>query len=98
MPSRTVTTTGIEILPQNKLRKSFIIQNEDALINVFIKFEGPGAPIVSTTDHDHKISPGGSIAVNADTDGKEQIEGRITIIAASGFPRISFFETEDIQR
>ena len=32
------------------------------------------------------------------TDGKEAIEDRWTIIAASGTPRVSFFETENIER
>ena len=63
-----------------------------------MQFEKPGTTTVSTTVHDHRISPGGTIAVNSDTDGKEQIVERVTIIAASGTPRISFFETEDIRR
>lgn len=98
MPSRTITDSAAELLPQNMLRKSFIVQNEDAAINVFISFEKPNNTTVSTTSHDHRIAPGGSIAVNTDTDGKEQITERITIIAASGTPLVSFFETEENRR
>lgn len=98
MPSRTIANTASQLLPQNKLRKSFIVQNEDAAINVFIKFERPDGMTVSTTDHDHRIAPGGSVAVNTDTDGKQQITERVTIIAASGTPLVSFFETEDLRR
>ena len=98
MPTGTLSTSAIELLPQNLLRKSFIIQNEDSAINVFMAFEEPGQTTVSTTVHDHRIGPGGNIAVNSDTDGKEQIQQRITIVAASGTPLISFFETEDIKR
>lgn len=98
MASRTITNSGAELFPQNLLRRSFIVQNEDAAINAFVKFEKPGSTTVSTTDHDHRLGPGGSIAVNTDTDGKEQIVERLTIVAASGTPRISFFETEDVRR
>lgn len=98
MPIRTLSTTGEQLLPQNRLRRSFIIQNEDSAINVFLKFERPGATDVSSTIHDHRIGPGGSLALNSDTDGLQQIQERVTIIAASGTPIVSFFETEDIRR
>ena len=98
MPSTTVSTTAAELIPRNRLRKSFIVQNEDAAINVFIRREAPGVSDVSATVHDHRIGPGGNIALNDNTDGKEAIQDRWTIIAASGTPRISFFETEDIVR
>ncbi len=98
MPIRTLSTNAEQLLPQNKLRRSFIVQNEDATINVFLKFERPNGLTVSSTDHDHRISPGGSIALNSDTDGQEQIKERVTIIAASGTPIVSFFETEDLRR
>lgn len=98
MPSRTLTTTAEIIFPRNRLRKSFIIQNEDAAIAVFIKREREETPSASSTDHDHRIGAGGNIAINTMTDGKEAIEDRWTIIAASGTPRVSFFETENIER
>ncbi len=98
MPSRTISDTASELLPQNALRKSFIIQNEDSTINVFVKFEKPGELAVSTTNHDHRLAPAGSIAVNTDTDGMRQIVERVTIVAASGTPLVSFFETEDQRR
>ena len=98
MSTRLISDTASEIILRNKLRKSFVIQNEDASINMFIKKERPGATTVTSTDHDHRIGPGGSIALNSDTDGAESIQDRWTIIAASGTPRISFFETETIRR
>lgn len=98
MASRTISNTAEELVPQNRLRRSFIFQNEDATINIFIKREKPGTTSVSTTDHDHRIGPGGSISLNWETDGKEAIQDRWTIVAASGTPRISLFETEDIVR
>jgi len=98
MASRMITTSAAELLPQNRLRKSFVIQNEDAAINAFMKFEKPGNSTVSATDHDHRIGAGASISVNDLTDGKAQIEQRVTIIAASGTPLISFFETEEKER
>lgn len=98
MPVKTLSTTAAELLPQNGLRRSFIVQNEDASINAFIKKERPGNTTVSSTDHDHRVSPGGSIALNYETDGKEAIQDRWTIIAASGTPLVSFFETEDVKR
>ena len=98
MPSRTITTTAEELIPQNRLRRSLIFQNEDGAINVFIKREKPGGTTVSTTDHDHRIGPGGSMALNFGTDGQEAIQDRWTIVAASGTPRISIFETEEVVR
>ena len=75
-----------------------IIQNEDTAINVFVKRETGGGVSVSDTDHDHRIGPAGLITINNLTDGTEAIQDRWTIIAASGTPRVSFFETEDIKR
>lgn len=98
MAARTVSNTASELILRNRLRKSFIIQNEDTSINVFIKRERAGTPTVSSTDHDHRIGPGGAIALNYGTDGLEAIQDRWTIIAASGTPLVSFFETEDITR
>ena len=98
MPSKTISTSGEELIVRNRLRRSFIIQNEDGAINVFIKRERPGSTTVSTTDHDHRIGVGGNIALNSDTDGKEAIQDRWTIVADSGTPRISLFETEDVVR
>lgn len=98
MPSRTITDTAEELVPENQLRLSFIFQNEDTSIDVFLKKEEPGGTTVSTTDHDHRISPGGSLALNNNTDGPQVIKSRWTIVAASGTPRISLFETESINR
>lgn len=97
MPSRTISTTAEQLIPRSRLRKSFLVQNEDAAINCFIKQER-NATSVSSTDHDHRLGPGGLLAINSDTDGKEAIQDRWTIVAASGTPRISIFETEDIER
>lgn len=98
MASRTLTTTAEEILPRNKLRKSWIMQNEDATINVFVKLEAPGTTDVSSTVHDHRIAAGGNLSVSLFTDGSDAVQARWTAVAASGTPRISFFETEEISR
>lgn len=98
MASRTISTNAEEIWPRNRLRKSFVVQNEDATISIFLKRERAETPSVSATDHDHLIRAGGSIAINFGTDGVEAIQDRWSIIAASGTPRVSFFETEDVVR
>ena len=98
MASRTISTTAEEIWPRNRLRKSFAIQNEDAAIVVYLKRERAATPTVSSTDHDHRVGAGGAVAVNFGTDGQEAIQDRWTIVAASGTPRVSFFETEDVVR
>ena len=98
MPSRLISTTAEELFPQNALRKSFAVENEDAAIQVFIKKERPKGLTVSSTDHDHNIRPASTIAVNGDTDGEEAVQDRWTIIAASGTPRIAFIETERVKR
>lgn len=98
MSTRTISTTAEELFPQNGLRKSFAIENEDAAIQIFIKKERPGNTTVSSTDHDHNIRPAATIAINSDTDGLEAVQDRWTIVAASGTPRISFIETESLKR
>lgn len=65
---------------------------------MFIKREQNATLSVSSTDHDHRIAAGASIALSDFTDGIEAVRDRWTIIAASGTPRVSFFETEDIMR
>lgn len=98
MSSRLISNTAEELLTRNRMRKSFVIQNEDSAIDVFIKRERVATPSVSTTDHDHLVAAGGAIALNFQNDGEEAIQDRWTIIAASGTPRVSFFETEDVVR
>ena len=98
MASKLVSDTASELVPQNRMRKSMIVQNEDGTIDVFLKRERIETPTVSTTDHDHRLAAGGAITLNFGTDGIEAIQDRWTIIAASGTPRISYFETEDIIR
>lgn len=98
MASRTITTGAQELLPRNSLRKSFVVQNEDATDIVYIKFERSENTSVSSTDHDHRLSPGSSLAVSTTTDGVQTIQSRITCIASANTPRVSFFETEDVVR
>lgn len=98
MATKLLSTTAEELLPRNTSRKSWIIQNEDASIDVFIKKESSETPTVSATDHDHRVAAGGLLALNFGTDGQQAIQDRYTVVAASGTPRISFFETEDIKR
>lgn len=98
MPSRTTSNSASELLPRNASRKSFAVSNEDTTDVVFIKFERSENTTVSSTDHDHRIGPGAAIALSFGTDGIAQIRSRITIIASANTPRVSFFETEDIER
>lgn len=98
MPSKTIDTNAAELAPRNRLRKSIIFQNEDTSIAVFLKKERANTATVSATDHDHRIGPGGSFSLNSLMDGIEDIQDRWTVIAASGTPRVSFFETEDVVR
>lgn len=98
MASKTITNAAAIILPPNGNRVSFVIQNEDTSIDIFIKKERGDALTVSTTDHDHRLGPGDSIGVSESEDGTEATRERWTIIAASGTPRVSFFENESIRR
>lgn len=98
MSTKLLSVTAEEVLPRSRLRKSWIIQNEDSAIDIFIKSERAATPTVSSTNHDHLLGAGGSLTLNSDTDGVEAIQNRWTAIAASGTPRVSFFETEDVVR
>lgn len=92
------STQARELIPGNASRKSLIFQNEDASDAVFIKLEGFNNLSVSSTDHDHRIGPGGSISFDLNVDGKQAVQGRWTVIAAANTPRVSFLETEDVTR
>lgn len=98
MSSSLLSVTAAEVISQNRLRKSFVIGNEDTSIAVFLKLESPSSTTVSATDHDHRLGPGSGLTINIQQDGLEAVKGRWTGVAASGTPRISFFETEDIRR
>lgn len=98
MATKTLSTSAELVLNRNRLRKSFVIQNEDSSITVFLKQERAATPTVSSTNHDHALAAGSSIALSHLIDGDEQIQDSWTAIAASGTPRISFFETEEIIR
>ena len=98
MPLIATSTTASILVTRNKLRKSVLFQNEDGSNAVYIKRERAETPTVSSTDHDHRIGPGGIISLNSVLDGIEAIQDRYTVIAAAGAPSISVFETEDVVR
>jgi len=98
MSAINISDSAAQLIPENKLRKALTIQNEDASINVFVKQEAPGSTTVSATDHDHRLGPGGIVSVTITEDGEQAVRGRWTIIAASGTPLISFFESEIVDR
>jgi hypothetical protein len=97
MPTLTLSGVAEELIPRNRLRKSIVVQNEDAALLVYLKWER-NTTSVSNTDHDHRLSPGSSIALNFGNDGVEKIQDRLTVIPSAGNPIVSFFETEDVVR
>lgn len=98
MASRTISNVASELLPRNASRKSWLVQNEDSTITLYIMRERAENTTVSTTVHDFAIAPGASLGLNSLLDGLSSIQDRWTIIAASGSPRIAVFETEDVIR
>jgi hypothetical protein len=98
MASKLASVTAQEVLPRNVSRKSLSIQNEDTTDNIFIKRESGESLTVSAIDHDFKVGPGGSMALNFTLDGKQAIQDRYTMIASANTPRVAYFETEDIER
>ena len=98
MATRTVPNSAVEIIPANESRRSLAIQNEDTTDSVYIKREGNDGLTVSSTDHDWKILPGGSIAFNSSIDGERAIRSRYTAIASANTPRIAIIESEDVRR
>ncbi len=98
MSTKLAGTGAAELVPQNSLRQSFTFQNEDTTDSIFIKKERPGNTTVSSTDHDYKLFPGGTISLNYQTDGVEAIQERWTFISSANTPRIAFVETENVKR
>ncbi len=97
MATKTIGAAS-EIIPANSNRRSLAIQNEDGTDSVYIKREAGESLTVSSTDHDWKLSPGGSIAFNSTIDGIRAIQARYTGVSSANTPRIAFFESEDLQR
>lgn len=98
MTSRTASTAAAELIPANTVRKSLAIQNEDSTDSVWIMREAGQDLTVSSTIHDWKLPPGGSLTFNSLLDGLKAVQARYTIVASANTPRINFFESEDIQR
>lgn len=98
MSTKLLSTTPEEIVPRGTMRKSLIFQNEDTTETIYLKRERAETPTVSSTNHDHRLGPGGLISLNNLTDGLQSIQDRWTAVAGANTPRISFFETEDIVR
>lgn len=96
--TKTVSNVASELFPRNSVRKSFVIQNEDGTDTVYIKRERSENTTVSATDHDFKIGPGATLALNSLLDGASAIKDRYTVIASANTPRIAYFETEDSDR
>ena len=94
----TTSVTPSILVPQNRLRKSILIQNNDASISVYVKRERGNTATVSASDYDFRVGPGAAIAVNSVVDGLEAIQDRYTVVAVSGAPVIAVFETEDVRR
>lgn len=98
MATKVLSTTAVEILPGNLYRKSLIFQNEDSAEVIYLKRERAETPTVSSTNHDHRLAPGGLLSLNFGTDGIQSTQDRWTAVAGANTPRISFFETEDVAR
>lgn len=94
----TATTTEAQLIPENLNRKSIFVQNNSSTDAIFLKWEEPGFTTVSSTNHDIRIAPGGALVLSSGQDGTQQIEGRITVIAAANTPSVAVFETENIRR
>ena len=91
----TLSTTGIEVVPQGNLRKSILFQNTDGAINIHLKKTRPGEAVATTSVFDVRIPPGGAFAMNINDDGAEAVQERWTAVAASGTPVLTIFETKD---
>lgn len=98
MSTKLLSTSAEEVVPRNTLRKSIVFQNEDTTETIYLKREDAATPSVSSTNHDHRLGPGGLISVNNLTDGIQGIQARWTAVAGANTPRISYFETEDVVR
>ena len=98
MATILVGLTAVEALSRNRLRRSFVVQNEHTTATCFLKRERADTPTVSSTDHDHRLPRETPMAINSNTDGLETIQDRWTIVCDAASVRVAFFETEDIVR
>lgn len=98
MANLVLSTTEQQVIPENMHRKSLLFINTDSAINIFLKYEEPGATTVSSSIFDVRLQPGDNFAVNTQEDGDQVVQGRWTAIAASGTPSLVVFETENIRR
>lgn len=98
MPVIATSTTALLLLRRNRLRKSFVLQNQDSANAMVVKRERAETLTVSSTDFDHKLNPGGTLALNSGQDGTEAIQDSYSIIALAGTPNVAVLETEDVVR
>ena len=90
-----LSVTAIEAVPQGNLRRSLLFINTDGAISIYLKKERPGGLVVTTSNFDVLLQPGGSFSLNTQEDGEEAVQERWTAIAASGTPNLCIFETKD---
>lgn len=97
MPQVTTgAVSGVLAIPQNRLRRSIVFENLDATDSIYIR-EGDAADITST-NADHKLAPGASIAFNSLLDGSSSITNRWAALATANTPILAVKETEDVVR
>lgn len=94
----TATVTAAILIPQNAMRKSMLIQNNDATDAVYVKRERTNSPTVSSTNYDFRVGPGAAFGISSLLDGVTAITDSYTVIAAANTPVVAVFETEDIGR
>ena len=94
----TTSTTAALAITRNRERKSFLLQNVDGAIVIYVKRERGPVLTISASDYDFRLSPGAGFALNSDVDGKEAIQDSYSVLAATGTPQLAVFETEDFIR
>ena len=97
MPQITVVAAGIELMPENKYRKSILITNSSTTLYVYIDNITPAT--ITVNNAGIRLAPGASVTYNSLLDGDSTIQAQWTAIASGAGPTTVFVkESESIER
>lgn len=83
MGQKTLSTSGLEILPRNPFRRSFIFHNPST-ITIWLERSTPDG--ISITNSSVRLPEGAVVSVNWLQDGSDAVVDQWSAIAESGTP------------
>ena len=96
MPQFATSVTAATPIPENRLRRSLHLFNDDATDKIFLDAKKNAAITAATASIVLNAKSGFSLNINSD--GEFTLTGSFQAIASANTPNLIWFETEDIRR